>query len=235
MFEKCPEKVKKCQQPKEYDSFEKEFLLDIEATIAAMEDVCPVAKKTSLKSCPVFTKHNMSYINYVNINSLTNLTAFANTKDVLSNAFNSNDGDELVNNKNVLDNIQNSFVDEIKVELNENDYLENLLFPTNDDIIDNLPAKSDENASVVLFENIDHFYNLLWNKSDTNNMEIGNILPEEKEICQDSDSYCIITKLLLALAIVFIVVLVIAFVVLLFQDRCLHRIRVGNQKFIRRL
>ena len=42
MFDKCPEKVKKCQQPKEYASFEKEFLLDIEATIAAMDDVCPV-------------------------------------------------------------------------------------------------------------------------------------------------------------------------------------------------
>ena len=69
MFDKCPEKVKKCQQPKEYSNFEKEFLLDIEATIAAIEDVCPVAKMKSLKSCLVFTTHNMSHINYGNINS----------------------------------------------------------------------------------------------------------------------------------------------------------------------
>ena len=48
MFDKCPEKVKKCQQAKEYTTFEKEFLLDIKATVEAMEDVCPVAKKKSL-------------------------------------------------------------------------------------------------------------------------------------------------------------------------------------------
>ena len=124
---------------------------------------------------------------------------------------------------------------EINVELNEKDYLQNLIFPSNEEIIDNLPTNKDENASVVLFDNIDHLYNLFLNKSDTNDMEIGNILPEEKGICEESDSYCIITKLLLALAIIFIIVLVIAFSVLLCQDRWLQRIRGGNQKFIRRL
>ena len=83
--------MKKCQQPKEYATFEKEFLLDIEATIAAMEDVCPVAENKSLKSCPVFTTHNIAHINYANINSLTSLTDFINIEDVPSNAFKSND------------------------------------------------------------------------------------------------------------------------------------------------
>jgi hypothetical protein len=106
MFDKCPEKVKKCQQYEEYASFEKEFLLDIKATIVAMEDVCPVTKKKSLKSCPLFTKHNMSSKNYGNINSLTNLAAFTNTEDVPINAFISNDGYKVVKNKSVRDNFQ---------------------------------------------------------------------------------------------------------------------------------
>ena len=96
MFDKCPEKVKKCQQPKEYASFGKEFLLDIEATILAMEDVCPVAKNKSLKSCPVFTTNDMSHMNYGNINSLTNLTAFIKTEDVPSNALDFHDEFEAV-------------------------------------------------------------------------------------------------------------------------------------------
>ena len=81
--------------------------------LPAMEDVCPVAKKKSLKSCPVFTKHNMSHLNYGNINSLTNLKAFTNTVDVPLNTINSN---------NVLENL--SFDDEINEELNEKEYLE---------------------------------------------------------------------------------------------------------------
>ena len=167
----------------------------------------------------------MSSINYVNINSLANLTVFTSAEDIPINAFTSND---VVKNKNVLEN----FDEEINVELNEKDYLENLTFPANDDIIVNLPATTDGNASVVLFENMGDLYNLLWNKSDTNDMEIGNILPEEKGICQESDSYCFITKLLLALAIIFIIVLVIAFSVLLCQDRWLQRVRGANQKFL---
>ena len=157
-----------------------------------------MAKKKSLKSCPVFSTHNMSNINYVNINSLTNLTAFIKTEDVPSNALDFNDEFEAVKNKNMLENVQNSLHNEINVELNEKDYLQNLIFPSNEEIIDNLPTNKDENASVVLFDNIDDLYNLFLNKSDTNDMEIGNILPKEKRICQESDSYCFITKLLLA-------------------------------------
>jgi hypothetical protein len=118
-----------------------------------------------------------------------------------SNAFNYNDEFETVTNKNILANVQNSLHTQINVHINEN---ENVIFPLKEDIIENLPAKTDENTSVVLFENIEDLYNLLWKKSDTNDMEIGNILPEEKEICQESDSYCVITKLLLTLAIIFI-------------------------------
>ena len=51
MFEKCPKALKECQHPKDYKSFVEEFLIDIKATIAAMEDVCPKAKKKSLKDC----------------------------------------------------------------------------------------------------------------------------------------------------------------------------------------
>ena len=124
------------------------------ATIATMEDVCPVAKKKSLKSCLVFTTHNMSHINYGNITSLTNLTAFINTEDVPSNTFNSNDEFEAVKDHNMLANVRNSLDNQINVEINEKDNLENLIFPSNEDIIDNLSAKTDENASVVLFERV---------------------------------------------------------------------------------
>ena len=54
MSVRCPEKVKECQKANEYKRFGEEFLIDIRATIAAMEVVCPVAQKKSLKSCPVF-------------------------------------------------------------------------------------------------------------------------------------------------------------------------------------
>ena len=55
MFENCQLIVKNCQHPREYNSFADEFLIDIRATIAAMEDVCPIAKHKSLKDCPVLT------------------------------------------------------------------------------------------------------------------------------------------------------------------------------------
>ena len=53
MFENCQLILKNCQHPREYNSFVEEFLIDIRATIAAMEDACPIAKHKSLKDCPV--------------------------------------------------------------------------------------------------------------------------------------------------------------------------------------
>ena len=55
MFGNCRLILKNCQHPREYKSFVEEFLIDIRATIAAMEDVCPIAKHKSLKDCPVLT------------------------------------------------------------------------------------------------------------------------------------------------------------------------------------
>ena len=55
MFEKCQLILKNCQHPREYNSFVEEFLIDIIATIAAIEDVCPIAKRKSIKDCPVLT------------------------------------------------------------------------------------------------------------------------------------------------------------------------------------
>ena len=150
------------------------------------------------------------------------------SEGIPSNEFNSNDEFEAVKNKNMLENGQNNLHNEI----HEKYYLENLLFPTIEDNIDNLPVKTHENASVVLFGNIEDVYNLLWNKSETYNMEIANISQDENEICQESDSNCFITKLLLVLAMIVIVLLVIAFFVFLFQERCWQRTRGGNQKLI---
>ena len=48
MFEKCPRIVSGCLTEKEYKHFVDEFLIDIRATVIAMEDVCPIAKKSSL-------------------------------------------------------------------------------------------------------------------------------------------------------------------------------------------
>ena len=53
MFETCPGILESCHHPREYKSFVEEFLIDIRATVAAMEAVCPVAKHKSLKDCPV--------------------------------------------------------------------------------------------------------------------------------------------------------------------------------------
>ena len=55
MFENCQHILNNCQNPREYNSFVEEFLIDIRATIAAMEDVCPIVKQKSLKVCPVLT------------------------------------------------------------------------------------------------------------------------------------------------------------------------------------
>ena len=48
MFEKCPRIVSGCLTEKEYKHFVDEFLIDIRATVIAMEDVCPIAKKSTL-------------------------------------------------------------------------------------------------------------------------------------------------------------------------------------------
>ena len=60
MFENCQLILKNCQHPREYNSFVEEFLIDIRATIAAMEDDCPIAKHKSLKDCPVLTQDENS-------------------------------------------------------------------------------------------------------------------------------------------------------------------------------
>ena len=52
MFEKCPRIVSGCLNEKEYKHFVDEFLVDIRATVIAMEDVCPIAKKSSLGQYP---------------------------------------------------------------------------------------------------------------------------------------------------------------------------------------
>ena len=48
MFEKCPRIVRDCLTKREYKNFVDEFLIDIRATVIAMEDVCPIAKKNTL-------------------------------------------------------------------------------------------------------------------------------------------------------------------------------------------
>ena len=85
MFETCPTKVKECQQPAEYESFEEEFLIDIKATIAAMEEACPVAQTKSLKSCPVFGMKDMLDMDNVIVNSLKGIRVFINNTDVHEN------------------------------------------------------------------------------------------------------------------------------------------------------
>ena len=56
MVEKCPQKVSSCQGIGEYNRFEEEFVTDMFATVAAMEQVCPIEKRKSLQSCPVFER-----------------------------------------------------------------------------------------------------------------------------------------------------------------------------------
>ena len=53
MFENCPNILKNCQDPREYESFVEEFMIDIKVTIASIEAACPIAKHKSLKDCPV--------------------------------------------------------------------------------------------------------------------------------------------------------------------------------------
>ena len=48
MFEKCPKILRECLSEREYKNFVDEFLIDIRATVIAMEDVCPIAKKNTL-------------------------------------------------------------------------------------------------------------------------------------------------------------------------------------------
>ena len=51
MFEKCPKILRECLTEREYKTFIDEFLIDIRATVIAMEDVCPIAKKNTLGEC----------------------------------------------------------------------------------------------------------------------------------------------------------------------------------------
>ena len=49
--------------------------MDIRATIAAMEDVCPIAKHKSLKDCPVLSekdKSNKDHANLITFPTLVN-------------------------------------------------------------------------------------------------------------------------------------------------------------------
>ena len=48
MFEKCPRILRECLTEREYKNFVDEFLIDIRATVIAMEDICPIAKKNTL-------------------------------------------------------------------------------------------------------------------------------------------------------------------------------------------
>ena len=48
MFEKCPKILRECLTEREYKNFVDEFLIDIRATVIAMEGVCPIAKENTL-------------------------------------------------------------------------------------------------------------------------------------------------------------------------------------------
>ena len=48
MFEKCPRILRECLTEREFKNFVDEFLIDIRATVIAMEDICPIAKKNTL-------------------------------------------------------------------------------------------------------------------------------------------------------------------------------------------
>ena len=69
MFEKCPRILSECLTEKEYKHFVDEFLVDIRATVIAMEEVCPIAKKSSLglytlaRSCLKAEVRNQNQIN----------------------------------------------------------------------------------------------------------------------------------------------------------------------------
>jgi hypothetical protein len=71
MFENCQLILKNCQHPREFNSFVEDFRIDIRATIAAMEDVCPIAKHKSLKDCPVLSE-NKDHVSLITFPILVN-------------------------------------------------------------------------------------------------------------------------------------------------------------------
>ena len=73
MFDNCQLILKNCQHPREYNSFVQEFLIDIRATVAAMEDVCPIAKHKSLKDCPVLSDHDNSKTSQLSFKTFSTL------------------------------------------------------------------------------------------------------------------------------------------------------------------
>ena len=58
MFEKCPKILRECLTEREYKNFVDEFLIDIRATVIAMEGVCPIAKENTLGE---FEKHHKRF------------------------------------------------------------------------------------------------------------------------------------------------------------------------------
>ena len=214
MSEKCPEKVAECQQPKEYARFGEEFLIDIRATIAAMEEVCPVAQKKSLKMCPVFGSENIPNRSYATASYLQNITFSIASTDVTNNT------PQTVTKKTMFENIQ----DEAKNKTNI--------------------VKANGNSSVILFEDIKEPLNLFWNLSENSGIKSGNLSMErdilndyeykENNDDEEGDLNNIEILLLVVLAIAVVVVAIVC-VVFYSRSKCSSRFKLGQQKFIRRL
>ena len=220
MFETCPGKVNKCQQSEEYESFEAEFLIDIKATIPAMEEACPLAQMKSLKSCPVFGLKDMPDMDNGMVNSLKYIRVVMDNTVVHENTLKATDEYSRFTEKKVFENDSN--------------------IVTN---IDAFHSKTDDNASVVFYDDVNNLLNLFWNNSETNNMRanislVRDIFGEENgELSRrpNVETSSTITTVMISLTILFTTVFVIVCAVRCSQSWCRPTFRLRNQKFIRRL
>ena len=206
MFETCPGKVKECQQSEEYESFEAEFLIDIKATIAAMEEACPVAQTKSLKSCPVFGIKDMLGMDNGIVNSLKGIRVVIHKTDVHVNTLKTTrtDNYKMLANEKVFENDSNNVKD-----------------------IDNF--NTDVDNLLILFWNKSEANNLMANIS------IFGEERDELSSRLDFETNGTMTQVMISLTIIFTVFLVIICAVRCSQAGRRPNFRLRNQKFLQRL
>ena len=234
MIEECPEKVRKCQTAREYEHFVEEFLTDIRATISTMEAVCPIAMKKSLRRCPVFRTINIYSAKFVQIKSLSKSklkTIPVLTTDIKAVS-------NFTGKTALVENIQTA-VDENKLENKilvtvENNDDEEILPSVTKPVSVNIKGNLNEERVVQKVEERESVFNLALNNSsrcnssgetskksneEENNCDIKDTFDVLLVTCQNYATGCLVTKLLLATAIVSLVLISVAFYVEVSPDR----------------
>ena len=229
MSEKCPQNVRKCQKSKEYKRFVEEFLIDIRATIAAMEEVCPVAKKKSLKSCPVFaTKKAPATATATYLQNITFGGDISSTdKKSLSI--------ETITHLPLTTGIEATQQTPYKQSVTNGNIFESVHFPGRNMKKNNIQMEVEKNLSLIIFGDIEDAMNLVWNASEKKSLKSENSSIEEKDK-NDANKEVFLTVLITGgIVLMLVISALLCFAILYSRSGRSFRFLLSNQKIIRRL